>query len=182
MLHSKVQKSFTFLAAIHFEDQFMTNLYEMDAKFDIYTEDAREQNIAIERANYFLTASIENCLFISVDEKDMINKYNAAGIKVCTIPEDPYDQIIGMILLNKCNALMEGKIIMSEILFGSKLSNLIKFELNHEVAAAEFNGKHWYNDPTLVMSDKFSKKDKIVNLFDHKCDSWEDLGLTWEAV
>lgn len=75
---------------------------------------------------------------------------------------------------------MEGKIVMTEIILGSKLSNLIKFELNHEVAAAEFDGKNWYNDSSLRMVDKFSKKDKIVNLFDHKYDSWEDLGLTWE--
>lgn len=180
MSHSKVHKSFTFQSAIHFEDRFMVNLYEMDAIFEIYTEDTREQNIAIERVTHFLGAEIEDCLFISIEEKDMINKYSAAGIKVCTIPEDPYDQIIGLVLLNKCNAIMEGKIVMTEIILGSKLSNLIKFELNHEVAAAEFDGKNWYNDSSLRMVDKFSKKDKIVNLFDHKYDSWEDLGLTWE--
>lgn len=182
MSHSKIQKNFTFQAAIHFEDRFMVNLYEMDAKFEIYTEDTREQNIAIERVTHFLGSVIEDCLFISIEQKDAINKYHAAGIKVCTIPEDPYDQIIGLILLNKCNAIMEGKIVMTEILIGSKLSNLIKFELYHEVATAEFDGKHWYNDGSLVMADKFNKKDKIVNLFDHKCDSWEDLGLTWEET
>lgn len=182
MSHSKIQKNFTFQSAIHFEDRFMVNLYEMDAKFEIYTEDTREQNIAIERVTHFLGSVIEDCLFISIEQKDAINKYHAAGIKVCTIPEDPYDQIIGLILLNKCNAIMEGKIVMTEILIGSKLSNLIKFELYHEVATAEFDGKHWYNDGSLVMADKFNKKDKIVNLFDHKCDSWEDLGLTWEET
>lgn len=182
MSHSKIQKNFTFQSAIHFEDRFMVNLYEMDAKFEIYTEDTREQNIAIERVTHFLGSVVEDCLFISIEQKDAINKYHAAGIKVCTIPEDPYDQIIGLILLNKCNAIMEGKIVMTEILIGSKLSNLIKFELYHEVATAEFDGKHWYNDGSLVMADKFNKKDKIVNLFDHKCDSWEDLGLTWEET
>jgi len=154
----------------------------MDAKFEIYTEDTREQNIAIERVTHFLGSVIEDCLFISIEQKDAINKYHAAGIKVCTIPEDPYDQIIGLILLNKCNAIMEGKIVMTEILIGSKLSNLIKFELYHEVATAEYDGKHWYNDGSLVIADKFNKKDKIVNLFDHNCDSWKDLGLTWKET
>jgi hypothetical protein len=182
MSHSRIHKNFTFLAAIHFEDRFMVNLYEMDAKMDIYTEDQREQNIAVERVTYLLGSVVEDCLFISIDEKDAINKYNNAGMKVCTLPEDPFDQMVGLALLNKCNAIMEGKIVMTDIVFGSKLSNLIKFELNHEVAKLEFDGKHWYNEPTLVMADKFSKKDKIVNLFDHKCDTWEDLGLTWEET
>ena len=182
MSHSKIQKNFTFQAAIHFENRFMVNLYEMDTKMEIYTEDTREQNIAVERITHFLGSVIEDCLFVSINEKDAINKYSAAGIKVCTIPEDPYDQIIGLILMNKCNAIMEGKIVMTEILFGSKLSNLIKFELNHELATIGFDGKHWYNEPTLITADKFSKKDKIVNLFDHKYDSWEDLDLTWKEI
>jgi hypothetical protein len=160
----------------------MVNLYEMDAKMEIYTEDTREQNIAVARAAHFLNSVIEDCLFISISETDAISKYNNAGIKVCTIPEEPYDQIIGLILLNKCNAIMEGKIVMNEILFGSKLSDLIKFELHHEVAEAEFDGKHWYNEPTLILADKYSKKDKIVNLVNHKFDSWADLGLTWDET
>ena len=180
MSNSRIQKNFTFQAAIHFNDKFFVNLYEMDAKMEIFTEDTREQNIAVERISHFLGSVIEDCLFVSINEKEAISKYSNAGIKVCTVPEDPYDQIIGMVLLNKCNAIMEGKIVMTDILFGSKLSNLIKFELNHEVAKVEYDGKHWYNDSTLCMMDKFSKKDKIVNLFDHKHDTWEDLDLTWK--
>ena len=180
MSNSRIQKNFTFQTAIHFGGKFMVNLYEMDAKMEIYTEDPREQNIAVERITHFLSAGIEDCLFISIEDKDAINKYTAAGIKVCVIPEEPYDQIIGLVLMNKCNAMMEDKVVLTDILFGSKLSNLIKFELNHEVAKVEFDGKHWYNDPTLRLSDKFSKKDKIVTLLDHKCENWEDLDLTWK--
>jgi hypothetical protein len=100
-------------------------------------------------------------------------------MKVCTIPEEPYDQIIGLILMNKCNAIMENKIVMTDIVFGSKLSNLIKFELAAETAQAEFNGNHWWNLPTLCTETKKTKKDKIVNLHDHKSDDWAELELTW---
>lgn len=179
MSNSKIHKNFTFQAAIHFNNRFLINLYEIDTVMEIFTEDAREQNIAVERITHFLGSVVEDCLFASINEKESIIKYTNAGIKVCTVPEDPYDQIIGLILLNKCNAIMEGKIVMTDMIIGSKLSNLIKFELNHEVAKAEFDGKHWYNDSTLCMMDKFSKKDKIVNLFDHKYETWEDLDLTW---
>jgi hypothetical protein len=182
MSNSRIQKSFTFQTAIHFNGKFMVNLYEMDAIMEIYTEDAREQNIAVERITHFLGSSVEDCLFISIAEKDAINKYSAAGIKVCVIPEEPYDQIIGLVLMNKCNAIMEEKIVMSEILIGSKLSNLIKFELTHEMGKVEYPGKHWYNDPTLRMTDKFTKKDKIVNLVDYKCEDWEELDLTWKEL
>ena len=143
MSNSRIQKDFTFQTAIHFNGKFMVNLYEMDAKMEIFTEDTREQNIAVERTIHFLTTVIEDCLFISAEDKEAIAKYSAAGIKVCVLPEEPYDQIIGLILLNKCNAIMEDKIVLTDMLFGSKLSNLIKFELNHEVAKAEYPEKNW---------------------------------------
>jgi len=180
-MSSKIQKEYTFLTAIHFEGKFMVNLYEMNTVMSINTEDPREQNIAVERINHFLGLVIEDCIFVCEKEKEAIEKYSSAGMKVCTIPEEPYDQIIGLILLNKCNAIMENRLTMTDIVFGSKLSNLIKFELSSEAAELEFTGKKWYNDPSLMICDKKTKKDKIVNLFDHSTDTWADLELTWKA-
>jgi hypothetical protein len=74
---------------------------------------------------------------------------------------------------------MEERIIMTDIVFGSKLSNLIKFELSNETAEAEFSGNHWWNTPTMCVQIQKNKKDKIVNLFDHKSDDWAELELTW---
>jgi hypothetical protein len=74
---------------------------------------------------------------------------------------------------------MEERIIMTDIVFGSKLSNLIKFELSNETAEAEFSGNHWWNTSTMCVQIQKNKKDKIVNLFDHKSDDWAELELTW---
>ena len=177
MINAEIEKDFTFLTSIHFEDKFFVNLYEMKAYMQILTENAIEQNIAIERLNYFLGEYIDSAVLVKESEEDAINKYRAAGLKICTTPEEPFDQIVGMILINKCNAIMEGRIVMSDITFGSKLSNLIKFNIDHETAAAEFAGKYWYNKPTLSLHNK-TKKDKIVNLFEQN--DWKDVGLTWK--
>lgn len=177
---SKIIKDFTFLSAIHFEGKFMVNLYEMSAHMSINTTDAREQNIAVERTSHFLSNVLENCIFVCDKEKEAIAKYTEAGVQVCVIPEEPYDQIIGLILINKCNAIMEDRIVVTDIIFGSKLSNLIKFELTDEMAAEEFTGKFWYNNSSLCLENKKSKKDKIVKLFEQKND-WADLELTWKA-
>jgi hypothetical protein len=178
-MSNKIQKEFTFMTAVHFNGKYMVNLYEMNAIMIIESLDSDNQNIAIERISHFIGSTIEDVIFICDKEKEAIEKYKNAGMKVCTIPEEPYDQIIGLILMNKCNAIMENKIVMTDIVFGSKLSNLIKFELTAETAQAEFNGNHWWNLPTLCTETKKTKKDKIVNLHDHKSDDWAELELTW---
>lgn len=176
-MNIQIEKDFTFLAAIHFTKKFMLNLYELNAKMEVLTENVREQNIAIERMNYFLGTYIEDAIFIQDIEKEAIQNYNTAGIKTCVVPEEPYDQIIGMILINKCNAIMEDRIVINDITFGSKLSALIKFNINGEVAKLEYPETSWYNKSTLSVVDK-GKKDKIVNLFDKN--TWAELGLTWK--
>jgi len=176
-MNIQIQKDFTFMTAIHFESKYMVNLYELSAKMEVCTEDVREQNIAIERMNYFLTGQIEDVIFVQDTEKEAIQNYTNAGIKVCVIPEEPYDQIIGMLLINKCNAIMEGRIIITEITFGSKLSNLIKFNIQGDIAKLEYPEDSWYNKNTLALADK-NKKDKIVTLFDKN--NWAELELTWK--
>lgn len=170
------------MSAVHFNGKYMVNFYEMNAIMEITSLDADDQNIAVERISYFIGHCLEDCIFVHEKEKDAIDKYTKAGMKVCTLPEEPYDQIVGLVLMNKCNAIMEGRITMTDIVFGSKLSNLIKFQLENEVAEAEFPGKQWYNQPTMcIQNTRRSKKEKIVNLFDHKTDDWAELELTWKS-
>lgn len=172
-----IHKDFTFLSSIHFEGKFMVNLFEMSATMTVHTENVADQNIAIQRMQYFISEQIEDCIFINEKEKDAIEKYQELNIKTCVIPEEPYDQIVGLILINKCNAIMEGKIIVEEIVFGSKLSNQIKFNISSEEAIVEYPEKIWYNDPTLSISNK-KKKGKIVPLFGSN--TWAELNLTYQ--
>lgn len=176
-MSTKIQKDFTFLSSIHFENKFLLNFYEMVALMSVEVDDVYEQNIAIERMNYFLTNQIEDSLFINEKDTEALEKYKAAGMKTIVIPDDPYDQIIGHVLINKCNAIMEGRIIVEEIIFGSKLSNLIKFNISCDETDDKFIGNHWWNDPNLSVKPK-KKKDKIVKLFDQQ--NWETLELTWK--
>jgi len=178
-MSTRIKKDFTFQAALHFEDRFIINLFELNIEMLVETDDEREQNIAVERLAYLLGGQIEDCIFVCEREKDAIAKYNAAGMKVCLLPEDPYDQIIGLVLLNKFNAVMEGRIVVTELEIGSKLSNLIKFIISSEEAEAEYPGKYWWNDSGCGFQSKSKKaKDKIVPLFSN--DDWAEFDLTWK--
>lgn len=175
---AQIHKDFTFLTAVHFEGKYMVNLYEMSSLMIVETENPKDQNTAIDRITYFLNNTVENCIFIYEKETKAIEKYQDAGLTICTLPEEPYDQIVGMILLNKLNAIMENKIVIEEIIFGSKLSNLIKFNINYEASSIEFNKNNWYNQGSLDINVKKSKG-KVVPLI--RNDGWAELNLTWQA-
>jgi hypothetical protein len=176
-----IRKDIGFFAGVHFENEFTINLYECDLRMVVHTLDPREQAIAQERLVYFVTNHLQNCLIISNEEVEQIKKYETTGMRLCIVPDEPYDQILGLILINKFNAIMEGRIEVTDLVFGSRLSDYIKFELSQEDAESLYNQEDWYNEnnTSLRSSEKPSKKkDKIVKLFDP--DEWEKNGLTWK--
>lgn len=175
---AKIQKDFVFESAIHFNEKFMINFYELTLFMEVITDNQYEQNIAIERINYFLSSIIDNCIFVNEKEKKIIENYEKAGIRVITLPEDPYDQIIGLLLILKLNSIMENKISINEIIFQSKLTAGIKFHTLSEEAEEYRNQLWWTENSPDYKETKKSKKDKVVKLFER--DTWSELGLSWK--
>lgn len=178
---TRIEKDFFFQAAVRFDKIFYLNMYELTISMLVETDNIREQNIAIERLNYFLHNVIENSVFVVHTDVEAIECFEKAGIKVCTTPEEPYDQIISMLLILKLNAIMENKLFITDMILGSKLSDGIKFSMVPEVAESIYKDNNWYNDSCINMRHtiKSSKrKDKIVKLFE--IDNWADIGLGWK--
>ena len=180
-MHTRIEKDAFFQAAIHFEGCFYVNTYEITLSMLVETESIREQMIALERLNCFLTSSLQNCLFIEEAEIVSIENYKKAGIRICELPEEPLDQIIGMVLLQKFNAIMENRIIITDITLGSLLSEGVRHHLVAEIAESTMSGDFWWNKPCYGMCpDAVShvKSDNIVRLFDDS--EWAELGLAWK--
>ena len=52
---TRIDRDFTFQAAVHFEDRFLLNYYDITLSMDVETESIKEQNIAMDRILYFLS-------------------------------------------------------------------------------------------------------------------------------
>lgn len=178
-MSSRIVKDISFFAAVHFENQFLINLYECDMSMLVHTDDPREQRIAIDRLVYFVSNYLQNSIIVSGQDKTAIEKYEAAGMSTCIVPEEPFDQILGLVFLNKFNSIMEERCEITNMTFGSRLSDYIKFDVSKEEAEAMYPDTAWYNDSTVAIRDKpKKKKDKIVKLFDP--DEWEKNELSWK--
>lgn len=172
-----IEKQYFFNAAIHFENNFMINNYELTLYMAVETDCIREQHVGIDRLNYMIYNQFEDSIFIAKEHEECIENYERAGLHVLIIPEEPYDQIVGMIILQKLNAVLDGKIKITDISFGSKVNHGIKFCVPSEHSEEVFSGKHWWNNGSTSIRDDH-KKEKIVNLFND--DDWAKLELSWK--
>jgi len=180
---ARVSRTFSFDAGMHNDDVFIVNHYELALDIVVLTETIREQNIALERIKFVLEANLENSIFVNETKQEFIDKYRFAGLRVCPIPDEPYDQIIGAVIMSKLNAIVEGRMHISEITILSKLCDGVSFHISDQ-EDTEFSTKTgvWYTDPTpciCLVAKKDNQKLKIVPL---KKDSpgWSDLGLSWK--
>ena len=178
---TKIERDFRFMAAVHFEKKFVMNSYEVKLGMEVETESILEQNIAMDRIIYFLGECLADSVFVECKETQAIEQYIKAGIKVSTLPEEPYDQIIAMLLILKCNFITEGRLLIRHIELKSELSDNVKFIYDVESAADNpFDRKSWWLDksPSICDITKSNKKEKIVKLT--KSIDWKAVGLEWE--
>ena len=178
---TRIERDFSFQAGVHFEGSFIMNVYNLTLAMEVETLSMVEQNIAMDRIIFFLEDTLANSVFVESTEKKAIEKYTQADIKVCTVPEEPYDQIITILLILKLNTITEGRLNITDIFLESELSDSVRFSYDIETARHNpFGNKGWWLEASTAMNDveKTTKKEKIVRLIKHT--DWANLGLDWE--
>jgi len=182
-LTTRIERDFSFQAGVYFQEEFLMNVYSISLYMDVETESIREQNVAMERIKYFLNDCLENSIFVQDTEHKIIEKYNSCGFKVCTVPEEPYDQIITILLLTKLNSITEGRLVITDITLGSRISDQVKFSYDIESPRGPLEVPGWWTDIGTSISDPVKKsvrKDKIVKLFKTQSTDWAEYNLIWK--
>jgi hypothetical protein len=180
-MSARIERDLGFSTAIHLSDTFIINEYFMTLSMLIETENIAEQNIALERILHFVMLVLNNCVFINQSDDKAIKKYKNAGIRICALPDDPFDQIISMTLLQKFNSITEGRIKVTDCTLSSNLSEGVRYCTVSEVVENVIDTHHsrWWNCSTLCTehSEPVDDDNNIVKLFSG--DEWEKLDLQY---
>lgn len=148
---------------------------------DVLADSISEQNIAMDRLKYLVYEVLTNVVFVDASETKLIEKYQAAGMRVCTTPEAPYDQIISLLLFYKFNSIAEGKLLVTNLQLESMLSDGVGFMLDEDILeVAPFKLGWWTENNVLVTDKTVGKKEKIVKMI--KKSDWSTLGLDWKST
>jgi hypothetical protein len=180
-MSTKIQRDFAFQAGVHYDNKLLMNIYSLSLIIYVEINCPKEQNIAMERIKHFLFECLENSVFVNEKENRAIDKYIDANIKVCTLPNDPYDQVVMQALMLKLNSITEGRFVVTELTLSSKMSDGVKYFSDIEDIDEDFakNEGWWFNPNTSTSNfNKVNKKEKIVKLHTLSND-WEQ-DLLWE--
>jgi hypothetical protein len=142
-----------------------------------------EQFVSMERIKHFFSQCLENSILVNENYTSIIEKYIEASLKICTLPTDPFDQIVAIMLVKKLNSMLEGRMIVTDIsvtgLYSDDIHHLHSIEENF----GPFNDPGWWNEATPkynnINSISYLKSKKLVKLI-KQSNSWEELNLSYD--
>lgn len=177
---ARIQRDFQFVAGVTIGNELFLNTYDIELNFLVESENILEQNIALDRVKYLFIEKLDNAMFVHRSDTDTIEKYVDAGMKVILLPEEPYDQIIGIMLLTKVNAITENRLVVTDIVISSRMSDGVSYMHSVEESIGPFIHKGWWDDPspnthTRILKGKAKKVVKLAKTIS----SWEDVSMGW---
>jgi hypothetical protein len=181
-MNTRIERDFCFQTGLYFEDQFHIGVYDITLSMLVETESIKEQNIAMDRIIYFLNEVLQSSVLVNSSRHDIITRYQDVDLKVCELPDEPYDQILAMILLLKLNSIAEERLKITDLVIASSLSDGVRFNVVSEVAESAFSGKYWWNSSCTAMNSRdyeMGDHSKVIKLF---TDDWVNLGLSWRDM
>lgn len=176
-MNVRMEQSVEFLAGVYKNKQLTFNKFYVKLELMTNTPDNLDQNIALDRLRYLITFEFSNCLFINKNDAEAIEKFEQAGLHVIAVPEVPVDQIIGITLFYKLNAILEDRVIVQQVSTVSEAGIGITYLHSFHESIDMFEEPGWWNDPTPQCVDKKWNNSNVVDM--RKNITWHSLDLHW---
>lgn len=170
-----------FIAGLWWDERLILSRYDVTFKLLTVTADPAKSNIALERLKYMVEEAFQDTVFINHSLVDQIQLLQDAGVKVTVMPEEPVDQIVGMMLYSKINAVMENNVLVRSVLISSSAGDNIIYEHDLTESVAPFDEPGWWNNsgPDYTVDSTFTQSSDKVVIIEPKS-NWNELGLDWD--
>ena len=175
-MNVRFEKTFTFTAGFHYDNTLSMTNYFIKLYMVTNTTDSLSQNIALGRVKHFIWNNLNNTVFISEEEAEQCNLYLQAGINLSTLPAEPFDQIVGIMLYSKLNAIMESRLVIDELEISSDAGDNIVYLHSSDENLGPIEKSGWWHDPDMVQNI-VTDDAKIVTI--HQNNSWREFDLSW---
>ena len=180
-MNVRLKHDMQFTAGIYYNECLKMNNYMVTLWLTTMTKNIQDQNTAFERLKYFVYTQLDSTVFINQDLHQPCRKFIEAGINLTTLPGEPVDQLIGIMLYYKLNAITEQRMEIAETEISSTLGENVTYLHSDFEDSLGFQAPDWWNSADLVHSNlAFQDSDKIVTISQNT--AWRDLDLSWDEV
>ena len=183
-MNVRLEYDMTWSAAIWFEGRLQINDYTAELAIYTNTSDQQDHVTSLARLNHFVYHELTNTVFINQDNQEQMQLLTTAGVNISPLPEEPIDQIIGIALYCKLNAILEQRMIVTDVTIQSTLGDNVRYLHSDQESLGPCEGEPgWWFDTGPVHSNfksTISNKRQVVKLT--RTPTWRDLDLEWSGT
>jgi hypothetical protein len=170
-----------FNAGVYYRGNTILNNYSLRLWMITNTELPDDQNKAFERMKYFVYNHVDNTMFIDSAEQEQCARFLQAGLSIITMPGDPVDQLIGIMLYHKLNAIMEQRMTIVETELSSAQGQAMTYLHSEGENTLGVEPSAWWISADLSHSDfALPESEKVVSM--QTTTAWRDLDLAWSDL
>jgi hypothetical protein len=132
----------------------------------------------MDRLKMFVYSELADTVFVNQGDAERAHVMDILGINVTTLPEDPIDQIVGIMLYSKLNAVMEGRMFVEQLNISSLLGDDVTYLHDMEDAVGPFQEPGWWDlsDTSHNSFDNIETQENVVKV---PTTGWGKYNLTW---
>jgi hypothetical protein len=177
-MNVRLKHEIHFTAGVYYQDHMAMNNYRVTLWMVTNSTDSADQGTAFERIKYFIYSQMESTIFIDQDQEDQCHRLVDAGLNITTMPGEPVDQLIGIMLWYKLNAICEGRMVIMETEISSALGEDMMYLHSEYETTSGYDQPEWWTSADLTHSDFIQPNaENIVTMPGHT--DWSNLELSW---
>jgi hypothetical protein len=175
-MNVRIAQLLSFNAGTWYDNRLEMTEYTIKLWLITNTYNDQEQNISIGRIKHFIFDHLENTIFIDSADETKALELMRAGLNVTTLPGAPADQLVGIMIFHKLNAVMEDRIKVVEIEISTG-SSIVYLHSENETSLDLVQPK-WWSTADLTHCDLDpADSDKVLSITHNTI--WRDLELEW---
>jgi hypothetical protein len=176
-----LKQNFVLPAAVYADDQLIITNYNINIEMVTVGTDINDLDIASKRIDWFMYEELADAVFVDQSDTERNSVLALLGMNLVTIPGPPVDQLIGIMLSCKLNAITEGRVDVVETSVSSDRSNGLWFVHQYAQTVGPFEELGWWYD-TGVSHNNIVFDDVEDNVVKVSVNSWLEHGFAWSSA
>lgn len=180
-MNVRLNRTFEFSSGIIYDDEFVINDYIVTVHLTTATSNTIDQNIAYERIKYWINFVLANSIIMN-HEYAFKDTWLATGQRILLLPDEPVDQLVGMMLFLKLSAIVQDNFVITDIEISSIVGDDMCYIHSESDNLGPMEQRGWWNDPkpTWITADKKKKSStNVIKL--NRIPEWKDLDLEFDV-
>jgi hypothetical protein len=175
-MNVRLQYNIDFTSINILDNRIYPNNYTCKLSMLTASDDSYIQNISFERVKFIFREIFHHGIMINVTHTKLKNFMEMSPEKMIVLPDDPYDQVIGMIIFSKLNAIMDGNMILEELAISSGEGDNIIYIVDESDSFGPITTHKKQMTPWWCRSDlsTLDTKKPMMHV------QWSDIDMGWD--